>query len=141
MASRQLKWIFGISIPIFMAHGLEEWATCFYGVDSHYKWLFSPFDGMPANKATFLLFNLMAWLWLWTGLLLSLSPKWQLPLAILPGILYLFELHHFLDLYQHRRYTPGLVTSAAFPFLAFLFWRQWMRDVAAAVRDTRSSAA
>jgi hypothetical protein len=132
MASLRLKWIIATSIPIFMAHGLEEWATDFYSVDPHYRWLFSPFDGMATYKATFLLFNLMAWLWLWTGLLLSLSARWQLPLAILPGILYLFELHHFLDLYQHRNYTPGMATALAFPLLAFFFWRQWVRDVAAA---------
>jgi hypothetical protein len=94
---------------------------------------------MATYKATFLLFNLMAWLWLWTGLLLSLSPKWQLPLAVLPGILYLFELHHFLDLYEHRTYTPGAVTAMAFPFLAVFYWRQWFRDVADWVRGGSAS--
>ena len=136
MASRKLKLLFAISIPIFMAHGLEELWTNFYSVDTHYHALFRAFEGMPVYKATFLLFNLMMWLWLVTSLLLISDPRWQLRLAFLPMVLYIFELHHLLDIAKARAYTPGAVTGLAFPILAVLYGRQWMIDVAA----TRSPA-
>lgn len=131
MASRKLKLLFAISIPIFMAHGLEELWTNFYSVDTHYHSLFGAFDAMPVYKATFLLFNLMTWLWLITSLLLIMDLKWQLRLAFLPMVLYLFELHHLLDIAEARGYTPGAITGMAFPFLAILYGRQWLIDITA----------
>jgi hypothetical protein len=130
MASKKLKLVFAISIPIFMAHGLEELFTDFYSVDTHYHALFGAFDGMPVHKATFLLFNLMTWLWLLTSLLLITDAKWQLRLAFLPMILYVYELHHLLDVAAARAYMPGAVTGMAFPILAVLYARQWLKDLA-----------
>ena len=140
MASEKLKLLFAISIPIFMAHGLEEFWTDFYSVDPHYRWLFSPFEGMPVYKATFVLFNLMAWLWLVTSLLLISGAKWQLRLALLPMLLYVFELHHLLDIAAARGYTPGAVTGVAFPFLTFFYGRQWLRDLTAPGSSDAGSA-
>ena len=134
MASRKLKFLFGISIPIFIALGLEELWTGFYSVDPHYHALFGAFDGMPVYKATFLLFNLMTWLWLVTSLLLITDAKWQLRLAFLPMVLYIFELHHLLDLAETRSYTPGAVTGLAFPLIASLYGKQWLSDLTAASR-------
>ena len=129
MASSRLKRLFAISIAVFIAHGLEELFTDFYSVDRHYHALFSPFENLPVYKATFLLFNLMMWLWLITSLLLITHPKWQLRLAFLPMLLYIFELHHLLDIAHVKGYTPGAVTGLAFPLLAVLYGRQWLKDV------------
>jgi hypothetical protein len=141
MASRKLKLLFAISIPIFMAHGLEELWTNFYSIDTHYHALFGAFDGMPVYKATLLLFNLMTWLWLITSLLLITDPKWQLRLAFLPMVLYVFELHHLLDIAKARGYTPGAITGLAFPILAVLYGRQWLKDIAAAKSPAPQSVA
>ena len=130
MVSKKLKLLFAISIAVFMAHGLEELFTDFYSVDPHYHGLFSPFADMPVYKATFLLFNLMMWLWLITSLLLITHPKWQLRLAFLPMLLYIFELHHLLDIAHANSYTPGAATGLAFPFLAVLYGRQLLKDLA-----------
>jgi hypothetical protein len=115
-----------------MAHGLEELWTDFYSIDTHYHALFGVFDDMPVYKATFLLFNLMMWLWLTTSLLLISDSKWQLRLAILPMGLYVFELHHLIDIAKARGYTPGAITGMAFPILAVLYGRQLLIDIAAA---------
>ena len=131
MASAKLKRLFAVSIAVFMAHGLEELWTNFYRIDPHYHALFGVFDGTPVYKATFLLFNLMMWLWLVTSLLLISDPKWQLRLAFLPMVLYIFELHHLLDLAEARSYTPGAVTGVAFPLPAFLYGKQWLSDLTA----------
>jgi hypothetical protein len=141
MASKKLKLLFAISIPIFMAHGLEELWTNFYQVDTHYHALFGTFDGMPVYKATFLLFNVMMWLWLTTSLLLISDARWQLRLAFLPMVLYVFELHHLLDVAEVRGYTPGAITGLAFPVLAVLYGRQWLRDLAAAKSSAPQSVA
>jgi hypothetical protein len=129
MVSRKLKTLFAISIPVFMAHSIEELFTDFYNVDRHYHALFGLFADMPVYKATFLLFNLMMWLWLITSLLLISGGRWQLRVAFLPMLLYIFELHHLLDIAAAKSYTPGAVTGLAFPFLAALYGRQWLRDL------------
>ena len=140
MASKKLKLLFAISIPIFMVHGLEELWTNFYSVDTHYHALIGALHGMPVYKATFLLFNVMTWLWLITSLLLITNPKWQLRLAFLPMVLYVFELHHLIDIARALRYTPGAITGLAFPFLAVLYGRQWLRDIAASKTTPQSVA-
>jgi hypothetical protein len=56
-------------------------------------------------------------------------------------ILYLFELHHLLDIAKARGYTPGAITGLAFPVLAALYGRQWLRDLAAAEAAAAQSRA
>ena len=121
MISNRLKNIFAISIPIFIAHGLEEYFTGFFNIDNISRFVFSPLEAMSVLQATFLLFQIMIWLLLIVSLLLITNEKWQLRLMIIPGLIYIFELHHLWKALMLGGYYPGVITAIAFPIIGFLF--------------------
>jgi len=127
MISNRLKIIFALSIPIFIAHGLEEYFTGFFNADNIFRFVFSPFETMPVLQASFLLFQIMLWLLLIISLLLITSEKWQFRLMIIPGLIYIFELHHLWKALISWGYYPGLITALFFPIIAFLFWKELSR--------------
>lgn len=53
MISKKLKTIFIISIPVFVAHGLEEFFNSFYNVDWSFKFVFGFLNTMTVPQATF----------------------------------------------------------------------------------------
>src|SRR3989344_4072851 len=62
MISQKLKTIFYISIPVFIAHGLEEIFNGFYNVDWFFKLTFRFLETMSIPQATFIVFQIMIWL-------------------------------------------------------------------------------
>lgn len=124
MISKKLKVIFLVSIPVFIAHGLEEYFTGFYNVDSHFKSTFGYLLTLPQDQALFLLFQIMFWFTLVISLILISSTKWQLHIMIIPGLIFIYELHHIYEAFMIGSYYPGLVTSIAFPVIGFLFWKE-----------------
>ena len=127
MISKRLKNIFVISIPIFIAHGLEEYFTEFFNVDKISRFVFSPLETMPVLQANFLLFQIMLWLVFVVFALLISSEKWRLRLMIIPGLIYIFELHHLWKALMSWGYYPGLITAFIFPIIGFLFWRELLK--------------
>lgn len=125
MISQKLKTIFAFSIPLFIAHGIEEFLTHFYDIDAHDQAVFGILSGLSNHGATFVVFQVMLLLLLTTSLLLLLGPKWQFNVLALVGLIYLYELHHIYKAIMIGGYYPGLITSLAFPFLAFFFWKEW----------------
>ena len=128
MISKKLKNIFLVSIPVFIAHGLEEYFNNFYNKDPIFKFLFKPFEIMSVPQATFLLLQIMLWLLLIISFLLIASEKWQLRLMIILGLIYIFELHHFLEALIHGGYYPGVITAIAFPIIGFAFWKELLKN-------------
>ena len=124
MISTKLKTIFGFSVPLFVAHGLEEYLTGIYGVDSHVRFVLGYFNTLPAPQATFLLFQIMLWLMLIISFVLISGTKWQLRLMMLPGLIYIYELHHIWKALSVWSYYPGLITAVGFPIIGFLFWKE-----------------
>lgn len=135
MISRKLRRIFIFSIPIFMAHGIEEYLTGFYDSDPISVFVFKPFSGMAVSQATFGVFQIMVWILLVVSALL-LSKSWQWRLVLIPGIIYLFEIHHLIEAIVRWSYYPGSLTAIAFPILAFFFWKEFFQ----AFRSPRASA-
>jgi hypothetical protein len=129
MITNELKLIIGLSIPLFILHGIEEYVTHFYNVDTHLQGVFSPLSGLTIHGATFVVFEVMFWLLLIVSFLLLLGPKWQLRAVALIGVVYLYELHHIYKAIMSEAYYSGLYTSLAFPILAFFFWKEWLRSV------------
>ncbi len=128
MISQKLKTIFYISIPVFIAHGLEEYFTGIYNVDSHVKFMFGFFNTLQTPQAIFLLFQIMLWFTLIISALLISGEKWQLRLMIIPGLIYIYEFHHFWKAFAVGSYYPGVITAIAFPFLAFFFWKELINN-------------
>ena len=128
MISKKLKTIFALSIPLFIAHGVEEYFTALYNVDSHVKFMFGYFFTLPTPQAIFLLFQIMLWFTLIISLLLISGEKWQLRLMVIPGLIYIYELHHFWKAFEVWSYYPGLITAIAFPIIGFLFWKELLKN-------------
>lgn len=128
MVSKKLKNIFLVSIPVFIAHSLEEYFTNFYNIDLISKFVFGYFEKMSIYQATFLLFQIMIWLLLIISYLLINNEKWQLRLMIIPGLIYIFELHHIIKSLIIWNYYPGLITSLLFPIIGFLFWKELLQN-------------
>ena len=128
MISRKLKTIFAISIPFFIAHGLEEYFTGFYNMDNISKFVFRPFETMTIMQATFLLFQIMFWLLLIIYFLLITNEKWRLRLMIIPGLIYILELNHLWEALSLGGYYPGAITSIPLIILGFIFWKEFIRN-------------
>lgn len=127
MISRKLKIIFAFSIPLFVLHGIEEFVTHFYDIDTHDQAIFGVLSGLSNHGATFVTFQVMLWLLLVVSFLLLLGPKWQFNVLALVGVIYLYELHHIYKAVLVGGYYPGLYTGVLFPVAAFFFWKEWFR--------------
>ena len=128
MISNKLKTIFIISIPIFIAHGVEEIYTGLFNVDSHVAYMFGKLATLPEMKAIFVLFQIMLWFTLIVSALLISNEKWRLRLMIIPGLVYIYELHHFWKAFETWGYYPGLITAIAFPVIGFFFWKELIKN-------------
>ena len=85
---------------------------------------------MLIPQATFLLFQIMIWLLLVISFFLIQNKKWQLRLMVIPGLIYIFELHHIWKALFSWAYYPGAITATAFPVIAFLFWKELPKEFA-----------
>ena len=128
MISQKLKTIFYISIPVFIAHGLEEILNGFYNVDWSTKIVFGFLNGMSLPQATFVVFQIMLWLALIIFAFLITSEKWRLRLMFLPGIIFLVELHHPGSVITSWSYYPGAITSIPLLIIGFLFWKELLKE-------------
>lgn len=128
MISNKLKNIFAISIPLFIAHGIEEILTGFYQVDAWDAYLFQPFVQLSLHGVMFVTFQFMLWLTLAVGLLMLQSERMRLYMLGVAGVVYLFELHHVVKAVIAGGYYPGLLTALLFPPLAYFFWKEWIRN-------------
>ncbi|MBY0538837.1 HXXEE domain-containing protein [Patescibacteria group bacterium] len=128
MISNKLKYIFGLSIPLFIAHGIEEILTGFYNLDQWDEWIFGllPFSSNP--EAAFITSQVMLWLTFIILYFSLASERTRLYLLALVGVIYIFELHHPIKAVLVGGYYPGLITSLLFPVVAFYFWREWLRN-------------
>lgn len=127
MITNKLKLIFGLSTPLFIAHGIEEFVTHFYDTDSHGQAIFGSLSSLSNHGATFVTFQIMLWVLLIVSLLLVMGGKWQFYTFSVIGLVYVYELHHIIKAISAGGYYPGLYTSLAFPVFAILFWQEWRK--------------
>ena len=131
MISQKLKTIFLISIPIFIAHGLEEILFGFAANDSHVAFMFGKLASLPTTQAVFIMFQIMIWLLLVISYLLLLGHKWQLRLMSILGIIFVYELHHLYKAISVGGYYPGIVTAIPLYIIGFFFWKELRKQFAA----------
>jgi hypothetical protein len=129
MITNKLKTIFGLSIPLFIAHGIEEYLTGFYTLDRWDEWIFGLLPFTSIHQAMFATFQVTFWLILTISLLMLCGAKWQLRLLAVVGLVYVLELHHIVKALLALSYYPGLMTALVFPIIAFFFWREWFRNL------------
>lgn len=127
MISKRLQNLFLISIPLFIAHGLEEYFTGFYNTDSIFYFVFQPFGSMSVFQATFLLFQIMIWILLIVSYLI-LSRRMLLKLLTFLGLIFVFELSHLIKALISWNYYPGLITGLLFPIIGFFYWKELIKN-------------
>ena len=127
MITQKLKTIFGLSVPLFVAHGIEEILTGFYNLDAWDEWIFWLLPFTSIHQAMFVTFQVMLWTLLFVSFVMLLSERWRFRMTALVGVIYVFELHHLIKAILAGGYYPGLITSLAFPVIAFFFWKEWLR--------------
>lgn len=128
MISQKLKSIFLLSIPVSIVHGIEEYITGFYATDNFAKFFFSYAENMSLAQASFVIFQIMFWLILIISAILITKPKSQIYVMVIPGLIYIFELHHLIKASMILGYYPGSLTAIFFPFIGFFYWKQLIRD-------------
>ncbi len=128
MITSRLKFIFALSIPLFVAHGLEEIHTGFYNLDQWDEWVFGLLPFTSTHQAMFVTFQVMMWLALIAFLFSLLGERVRLYLLGFVGVIYIFELHHPIKALLAGGYYPGLITSLVFPILAYFFWMEWLKN-------------
>ena len=120
--SLRLRWLIGLSIPLFVIHGTEEYWLGFYNIYPSIQSVAAHFQTIP--QAGFFVFQIMYWLMLLVMFAFSLGGKWQfIPLAIL-GCVYFYELQHPFTAVLRGSYYPGLLTSLPFPIIGILYWKE-----------------
>lgn len=129
MISQKLKTLFFISIPFFIAHGLEELMNGFYNIDWSVKIMFGFLNEMTVPQATFWVFQIMLWLALIVFALLISGEKWRLRLMFLPGIIFVVELHHIWKTMSSLDYYPGVITAIPLAIIGFLFWKELLKSL------------
>jgi uncharacterized membrane protein len=122
MISQKLKNIFTFSIPVFIAHGLEEYFTGLYNFDSFYQSFSNP-------KMVFVIVVLVLGnISLIIAYVLIQKNKWAFGLSVTLGLLLIFELTHIYEAVKLGGYYPGLITFFAFPIIGFFLWKELLKN-------------
>ena len=124
MISTKLKIIFGLSIPLFILHGIEEYRTGFYSNNEMYQFVFRPFLEMNWHQVMFATFQVMFWLLLVVSFLLVASEQWRFRMMMVWGAVYILELHHIWKAVVSWSYYPGLITAIPLVIVGFFFWQE-----------------
>lgn len=122
MLPSKLRNLFLLSVPLFIAHGIEEYLMGFSYICPLAQAFGRYFESIP--QATFATFQLTWWLLLLVSSLFILGGKWPLRLMVVVGFIYLYEFHHIFEAIVRWGYYPGLFTAFLFPVIAILFWRE-----------------
>jgi hypothetical protein len=128
MISKKLTNLFLISIPLFIAHGLEEYSTRFYDIYPllNFKWAETLFKTIP--QATFFTFQAMFWMLLFVMYFLLRRGKGTLIIMTFVGLIYIYEATHILSAVLLKQYTSGLITSPFLPLLGFFYWKELLKN-------------
>lgn len=122
--SKKLKNIILISVLIFILHGIEEYLTGFYNIDSIFNYVFSYFNLFIDYKLIFIVFQIIWWLVLLVFFLFVSKNKISSLFLILFGLVFIFEVHHIIKALVFSRYYSGLITSFLFPITGFFYWKE-----------------
>ena len=128
MITPRLKMLFALSIPLFVAHGIEELLTSFYAIDSHVEFVFGWLQPLLSLQTSFLILQLVFWMFLVIAYFVLRADRFVLPLLLFVGVLYVYELHHLLKTFQAGAYYPGLATAIPLYMIGVLYWWELLRS-------------
>lgn len=126
MVSNRIKSLLLLSIPIFVAHEIEEWVFEFWNMDNTTLAVAKYFDNIP--QSVFIVWNFAFLLSLIFVALLVRGGKWTWFMLCIPGLIFIYELNHVIKAISVGGYYPGLYTSLIFPVIGFLYWKELFRS-------------
>lgn len=115
------------SIPIFVAHGIEEYLTFSYSSIPSFISIGQTFQ--VSAQSGFLLFQLAWWMVLIISVVLikkRISILAQLLVLALGGV-YIYELEHIINAVKMGSYYAGLLTSIPLLIMGFLYWKELLK--------------
>ena len=124
MISKKIQNLFLIATVLFIAHGLEEYFTGFYKVDSLFHFAFKYYENMDISQATFLVFQIMLWVLLVISYLFIHKRQWTLSLLIIPVLVCLAEIHHLVKAAIRMAYYPGSITALILIIFGYFYWKE-----------------
>ncbi len=107
--------LFYLSVPLFILHSVEEFITLYF-VPNHFA------HEIPIQ--TFISIEIITWVvlssfaWLLSRRILSV------PILVLPGILYLYQIEHIYHSIEIGGYYPGTITGVALFVLGLFLWKE-----------------
>ena len=122
MVSKNLRKLFLFSIPLFIAHGIEEYITGFYTFD---PLLFGHLGSL--SKPLYILSKIALIAVALTVYLFILDKKFAFIVAILWGLLLAFEIEHLYRAVSLHMYTSGLFTGILLVILGIFYWKELIR--------------
>jgi len=122
--TKKLKTLIYLSVPLLVAHSLEEYLTGFYGWSPGFKRAFTVVTADP----------ILAWLvmmWVAFGFvaIMVVSERWRFYGATLPALLFSFELHHWVEFIIAPHYKGGDGTAVLIPMFLGFYWREWWKNL------------
>ncbi len=133
MISKNLQFLFLLSLILITAHGVEELLTDFRHTDSFVLALASYLNMTP--ETFYWVFHIIWWTMLPSIFILLRRNAVLLPLLTLFSIVFVFELHHIIKALISTQYYPGMLTAFFYPILGAFFykelWRNWKQRISA----------
>src|SRR3989344_4296074 len=124
MLTPGFKNLFLLSTFLFVLHGIEEIFTGFYAIDSHVAFVFGWLEPFLSLQSTFIFFQLLLWVFLFSVYFFLLDGKWGTAVAVIIGLVFIYELDHLYKAATVGGYYPGLWTALLFPVFGFFYWRE-----------------
>lgn len=125
MDLKRLRTLLIISIPVFIAHGVEEYLNYFYqNVDFFVN--FSQYIKVSAQTG-FLVFQIIWWTILFIIGFLIRQERVSRFLMALVGLVYIYQLEHIIMAIRTGGYYAGLFTSLLFIPIGILFWKELIK--------------
>lgn len=126
MISKNLRFLFLISLFLIAAHGVEEQLTGFRHTDSFVIALGGFLNTTP--ETFYWAFHIIWWALLPSLYIFLRKNPVLLPLLTLFSIVFVFELHHVIKAIVAGQYYPGMITAALYPVLGVFFYKELVQN-------------
>lgn len=122
--TKRLKVLISLSVPLLIAHSLEEYLTDFQGWSPAFTEGFQLISGNAI-----LTFLIMMWISFTILAAMAINEHWRLYVAILPAVLFTFEMHHWVEFIIDPHYKGGDITAIAIPVFLYFYWKEWWINI------------
>jgi len=118
---KHLQDLYIFSIPLFIIHVMEEFITLYY---PQFFGISYRQHNLPMDK--FLTIEIVVITGMITAAYLIKKKLIPLPLMILPGLFYLYQVEHIQHTIKLQAYYPGTFTGIVLFVFALYYWKEFL---------------